>query len=251
VAGPATGGLLIKFYGIENSYWVAAVLMACGFTAYALVRSKPLPPTTTEQGMVEKIKAGLKFVFGNQIILSAISLDLFAVLFGGAVAMLPAFATNVLHVGADGFGWLRAAPSIGAVLMAVYLTYNPIQKYVGKILLCCVAGFGLCMIGFALSTFFWLSFAMLVGSGLCDSVSVIIRGTLIHTHTPENMKGRVGAVNSMFVGSSNEIGQFESGAAARLMGLVPSVVFGGIMTLLVVAFTAKKADKLVKLDKVE
>lgn len=251
VAGPATGGLLIKFYGIENSYWVAAVLMACGFIAYALVRRKPLPPITTEQGMVEKIKAGLKFVFGNQIILSAISLDLFAVLFGGAVAMLPAFATNVLHVGADGFGWLRAAPSIGAVLMAVYLTYNPIQKHVGKILLWCVAGFGLCMIGFALSTFFWLSFAMLVGSGLCDSVSVIIRGTLIHTHTPENMKGRVGAVNSMFVGSSNEIGQFESGAAARLMGLVPSVVFGGIMTLLVVAFTAKKAGKLVKLDKVE
>jgi hypothetical protein len=135
--------------------------------------------------------------------------------------------------------------------MAIYLTYNPIKKYLGKILLAFVAGFGACMIGFGLSKLFWLSFALLIGSGICDCVSVVVRGTLLHTQTPENMKGRVSAVNSMFVGSSNEIGAFESGAAAKLMGVINSVVFGGIMTLIVVGFTAKKADKLMALDKVE
>jgi MFS family permease len=135
--------------------------------------------------------------------------------------------------------------------MAVFLTYNPIQKHVGKILLWCVAGYGFCMIGFGLSSFFLLSIAMLVGSGIFDCVSVVVRGTLIQTQTPENMKGRVAAVNNMFVGSSNEIGAFESGLAARLMGVVTSVVFGGIMTLLVVGVTAKKSAQLVKLDKVE
>jgi MFS family permease len=251
VAGPALAGLLIKFYGIEISYMVSTVLMTFGLIFYALVNRKPLPPVTAEQGTIEKIKAGVKFVFSNQIILAAISLDMFAVLFGGAVAMLPAFATKILDSGPDGFGYLRAAPSIGAIAMAIYLTHNPIKKNIGKILLWAVAGFGVCMIGFGLSTFFWLSFVMLVGSGVFDCVSVIIRGTLIHTLTPENMKGRVGAVNSMFVGSSNEIGQFESGAAAKLMGLVQSVVFGGCMTLLVAGVTAKKADKLVALDKVK
>ena len=251
VIGPAMGGLLIKFYGIEKSYMVATVMMTLGMISYASVRRKPLPAITEEQGMIEKIKAGLKFVFGHQIILSAISLDLFAVLFGGAVALLPVFATDILNAGPDGFGLLRAAPSIGAVGMAVFLTYNPIKKHLGKILLWAVAGFGFCMIGFGLSTLFWLSFVMLVGSGVFDCVSVIIRGMLIHTQTPENMKGRVGAVNSMFVGSSNEIGQFESGAVAKLLGVVQSVVVGGIMTLLVVGVTAKKADKLVVMDKVE
>lgn len=251
VVGPAMGGFFIKLYGIQTTYIVDACLMACGLLAYALVRRKPLPPITGEQGMIEKIKAGLKFVFHNQIVLSAISLDLFAVLFGGAVALLPVFASDILKAGSEGFGLLRAAPAIGAVAMAVYLTYNPIKKHLGKILLWCVAGFGLCMIGFGLSTLFWLSFAFLVGSGLCDSVSVIVRGMLIHTLTPENMKGRVAAVNSIFVGSSNEIGAFESGVVAKLMGVVNSVVFGGIMTLLVVGVTAKKADQLVRLDKVE
>jgi hypothetical protein len=178
-------------------------------------------------------------------------LDLFAVLFGGAVALLPVFAADILHVGSDGFGLLRSAPALGAVGMAIYLTYNPIKKYIGKKLLWCVAGFGLCMIGFGLSNLFWLSFALLLGSGIFDCVSVVVRGTLLHTQTPENMKGRVAAVNSMFVGSSNEIGAFESGATAKLMGVVNSVVFGGIMTLLVVGVTAKKADQLVGLDKVE
>jgi len=251
VAGPALGGYLIKFFGIQITYLSVVSLMALGLFFYWMISSKPLPTITEEQGMFEKIKAGLKFVFHNQIVLSAISLDLFAVLFGGAVALLPIFATDILHAGSDGFGLLRAAPGIGAVSMAIYLTHNPIKKNIGKVLLWCVAGFGLCMIGFGASTWFWLSFGLLVCSGLFDCVSVIIRGMLIHTSTPENMKGRVAAVNSIFVGSSNEIGAFESGAVAKLMGVVNSVIFGGVMTLLVVVVTAKKADKLVALEKVE
>jgi MFS family permease len=251
VLGPAIGGYLIKLFGISATYAVDASLMMLGIIFYTLIRRKPLPAISAEQGMIEKIKAGLKFVFKHQIVLSAISLDLFAVLFGGAVALLPVFATDILHAGSDGFGLLRSAPSLGAVGMAIYLTYNPIKKHIGKKLLWCVAGFGLCMIGFGLSKLFWLSFALLLGSGIFDCVSVVVRGTLLHTQTPENMKGRVAAVNSMFVGSSNEIGAFESGATAKLMGVVNSVVFGGIMTLLVVGFTAKKADQLVGLDKVE
>lgn len=251
VLGPGVGGYLIKLYGISVTYAVDGALMLLGIIFYILVKRKPLPPMTAEQGMIEKIKAGLKFVFNHQIVLSAISLDLFAVLFGGAVALLPVFASDILNAGSDGFGLLRAAPSLGAVAMAIYLTHYPIKKRIGKILLWCVAGFGFCMIGFGLSKLFWLSFALLVGSGIFDCVSVVVRGTLLHTQTPENMKGRVSAVNSMFVGSSNEIGAFESGAAAKLMGVVNSVVFGGVMTLLVVGVTAKKADKLITLDKVE
>jgi MFS family permease len=249
VLGPAVGGYLIKLFGIQVSYFAVCSMMLMGLFFYTMVKSKPLPAISEEQGMIEKIKAGLKFVFHNQIVLSAMSLDLFAVLFGGAVALLPIFATDILHVGSEGFGLLRAAPGVGAIGMAFYLIHNPIKKNIGKVLLWSVAGFGFCMIGFGASNIFWLSFALLVCSGMFDSVSVIIRGILIHTGTPENMKGRVAAVNSIFVGSSNEIGAFESGVVAKLMGVVNSVVFGGIMTLLVVGVTAKKADQLVKLEK--
>lgn len=250
VAGPMIGGLIYGFLGITAAYTADVVLISSGMICYLLVTRKALPPITEEQGIWEKIKAGLRFVFNHQIILGAISLDLFAVLFGGAVALLPIFADKILQVGAVGLGFLRSAPSVGAVLMAVYITHHPIQKGMGKILLWCVAGFGFCMIGFGLSTSFWLSMALLVLSGVFDCVSVIVRGTLIHTLTPENMKGRVAAVNSIFVGSSNEIGMFESGTVARLMGVVPSVIFGGCMTLGVVAVTAWKAVKLRTLDKV-
>ena len=249
VLGPALGGYLIKLFGVQVSYVAVCAMMLLGLFFYAMVTSKPLPAISEEQGMIEKIKAGLKFVFHNQIVLSAMSLDLFAVLFGGAVALLPIFATDILNVGSEGFGLLRAAPGVGAIGMAFYLIHNPIKKNIGKVLLWSVAGFGFCMIGFGASNLFWLSFALLVCSGMFDSVSVIIRGILIHTGTPENMKGRVAAVNSIFVGSSNEIGAFESGVVAKLMGVVNSVVFGGIMTLLVVGVTAKKADQLVKLEK--
>jgi hypothetical protein len=245
------GGLIYGFFGITKAYAADVVLVTAGLLCYFLIPSRALPPVSSEQGIWEKIKAGIKFVFKNQIVLSAISLDLFAVLFGGAVALLPIFADEILHVGEIGLGFLRSAPSIGAVLTAVYMTHNPIQKKMGKILLWCVAGFGFCMIGFGLSTMFWLSMALLVLSGVFDCVSVIVRSTLIHTLTPENMKGRVAAVNSIFVGSSNEIGAFESGVVAKLMGVVPSVVFGGCMTIAVVGTTAWKAVKLRRLDKVD
>ncbi|MEY4930048.1 MAG: hypothetical protein RI909_772 [Bacteroidota bacterium] len=250
VGGPMIGGLIYGFFGITAAYTADALLVIAALICYSIIPNRPIPPITEEQGIFEKIKAGIKFVFNNQIILSAISLDLFAVLFGGAVALLPIFADEILHVGKIGLGFLRSAPAIGAVAMAVYITHHPIQKHMGKILLWCVAGFGFCMIGFALSTSFIVSMCLLIMSGMFDCVSVIVRGTLIHTLTPENMKGRVSAVNSMFIGSSNEIGMLESGVAARVMGVVPSVIFGGCMTIAVVATTAWKAVKLRALDKI-
>jgi MFS family permease len=250
VGGPIIGGLVFGFYGITAAYTVDVVLVFAGLLCYLAIPSRALPPVSEEQGIFDKMKAGIRFVFKNQIVLSAISLDLFAVLFGGAVALLPIFADEILNVGKEGLGFLRSAQGIGAVIMAVYLTRNPIKKNIGKILLWSVAGFGLCMIGFGLSKLFWLSMALLILSGMFDCVSVIVRSTLIHTLTPENMKGRVSAVNSIFIGSSNEIGSFESGVAAKLLGVVPSVVFGGLMTLGVVGVTGWKADKLRGLDKV-
>jgi len=251
VGGPIIGGLVFGLYGITAAYAVDVTLVVAGLFCYAVIPNRALPPISEEQGIFDKIKAGIKFVFKNQIVLSAISLDLFAVLFGGAVALLPIFAGEILHVGKEGLGFLSSAQAIGALIMAVYLTRNPIRKNIGKILLWCVAGFGLCMIGFGLSKLFWLSMALLILSGMFDCVSVIVRSTLIHTLTPENMKGRVSAVNSIFIGSSNEIGSFESGLAARLMGVVPSVIFGGLMTLGVVGITSWKADKLRSLHNVQ
>ena len=247
VAGPAIGGLLIDFIGLRLTYFTVMLIFSAGFIFYALVDRKPIPTATEEQSVWEKISAGLKFVFSHQLILSAITLDLFAVLFGGAVALLPVFAKEILDVGPHGFGLLRAAPAAGALVMALILSYNPIQKYPGRVLLWCVGGFGLSMVGFALSDNFLLSLALLVISGVFDCVSVIIRGIIVHTQTPENMKGRVAAINSMFIGSSNEIGAFESGVAARWLGVVPSVIFGGLMTIVVTGLTAVKAESLRKI----
>ena len=235
IAGPAMGGFLYGLLGITVAYSVDVFLTVIGLLLLLNVANKPLPEESEEQGIVEKIKAGLRFVFTNKIVLAAISLDLFAVLFGGAVALLPIFADQILHVGAVGFGFLRAAPSIGALLIAFILMHNPIKKNMGRVLLWCVAGFGFCMIGFGVSTSFWLSLVLLMASGGFDCVSVIIRLTLLQTLTPENMKGRVSAVNNIFIGSSNEIGMFESGVAAKAMGVVPSVIFGGCMTVAVVS----------------
>ena len=234
IAGPAVAGLIAAKLGITIAYGVDVFLTVMALLLMFNVKSKPLPPESDQQGTVEKIKAGLNFVFSNKIVLAAISLDLFAVLFGGAVALLPIFAEEILHVGEAGFGTLRAAPSIGALLTAFVLMHKPIQRNVGRLLLWCVSGFGFCMIAFGLSTNFWLSLGLLVTSGAFDCVSVIIRTTLLQTLTPENMKGRVSAVNNIFIGSSNEIGMFESGVAARALGVVPSVIFGGCVTIAVV-----------------
>lgn len=249
IGGPAIGGFIYGFFGIQASYAADVLLTLSGLLLAVGVTKKPLPPESDELGMIEKIRAGLRFVFRNQIILGAISLDLFAVLFGGAVALLPIFAKEILHAGAEGLGVLRAAPAVGALMMAFYITHNPFTKNTGRTLLYCVAGFGVCMILFALSTNFWVSLVVLMVSGMFDCVSVIIRGTLLQTLTPENMKGRVSAVNHIFIGSSNEIGMFESGVAARLMGVVPSVVFGGCMTLLSVGVVSKLAKSLRKLQR--
>jgi len=250
IGGPAIGGFVYGFFGIKASYAVDVILMSIGLVLAINVTTKPLPPVSEEQGIIEKISAGLKFVFNHQIILGAISLDLFAVLFGGAVALLPIFANEILFVGKEGLGVLRSAPAIGAMLMAFYITHHPIRKNTGKTLLYCVAGFGVSMILFGLSTNFWISLFLLILSGVFDCVSVIVRGTLLQTLTPENMKGRVSAVNHIFIGSSNEIGMFESGVAARLLGVVPSVIFGGCMTLVSVGIVSWLAKSLRNLQRV-
>lgn len=248
VVGPALGGLVYGLTNIQTTYAVDFGLMISALLFSLLIKSKPLPVHSEKYTLWESLTLGIKFIFGNSIILSSISLDLFAVLFGGAVALLPAFAKDVLKCGPEGLGILQAAPAIGSVAMALIVTYFPLKKAAGLKLLIAVAGFGFCMIGFAISQYFWLSFAILLLSGLFDSVSVIVRSTLLHTFTPEHMKGRVSAVNNVFIGSSNEIGAFESGLAARLMGLVPSVIFGGSMTLLVVTFMTLKSKVIRKLD---
>jgi MFS family permease len=248
VAGPAIGGLVYGFWGITAAYAADVGLTLLASLFFMLIPGKPLPPSAGKLKIKESLLTGLRFVFGNQVILSAISLDLFAVLFGGAVVLLPIFAAEVLHIGPQGLGFLRAAPAVGSVLMAVYVTHHPVRTQAGKKMLFCVAAFGMCMIVFGLSTSFWLSLVALALSGAFDSISVIIRSTLMQLLTPEHLKGRVSSVNNIFVGSSNEIGAFESGVAAKLLGAVTAVVFGGGMTLAVVAVTAWKAQKLRRLQ---
>ena len=202
----------------------------------------------SEESLQERLFSGVRFVFRNPIILSAISLDLFAVLFGGAVALLPIFASDILKTGPEGLGMLRAAPAIGSTITGIFLAYRKPVENAGMTLLFCVAAFGVCTIIFGISTNFYLSLLMLALSGAFDNVSVVIRSTILQMLTPDDMKGRVSAVNSIFVGSSNEIGAFESGITAKWFGTVPAVVFGGVMTLVVVLVTYLKAPVLKKLD---
>ena len=194
------------------------------------------------------VKEGLRFVFRTKELLGAYSLDMFAVLFGGAVAMVPVYVTDILKVGPIAYGWLNAAIDIGAICSVILLTFYPMKRAQGKKLLLAVAGFGVCIILFALSKWFILSFAALLIAGMLDGISVVVRGTVMQLKTPDHMRGRVSSVGSMFINSSNELGQFESGVAARLMGVVPSVVFGGCMTLLVVVVTWIKAPTLRKFE---
>ena len=248
VLGPALGGVLIAWSGKTTAYLVAAGFAAAAAIAIITLRVTE-PPAPAERAPVFKsIGEGLRFVFNHQIVLGAQALDMFSVLFGGAVALLPAFIAEVLHAGPDALGILRAAPAAGAVLVGLWFARRPPQRHAGRLLLLAVAGFGLCIIAFALSRSFWLSAAMLALAGMCDGVSVVLRSTILQLATPDHMRGRVSSINGIFIGSSNELGAFESGVAARLLGLVPSVVFGGCMTLAVVAATAKLAPKLRRLD---
>ncbi len=243
VAGPALGGALVGWASITVAYAVSAAL-AMSATVTLLSLRIVEPPSAKPSAVLSSIAEGLRFVFGNQIILAAQALDMFAVLFGGAVAMLPAFIHEIFHYGPEGLGILRAAPAIGAIVVGIILARYPLNKHAGRLLLMAVAGFGICIISFALSTYFWFAALLLMLSGICDGVSVVMRNTIMQLATPDMMRGRVSAINGIFIGSSNELGAFESGLAARLMGLVPSVIFGGIMTLVVVATTAHLAPKL-------
>jgi len=248
VSGPAVGGLLYGFAGIHAAFICVVFFSALSLSFFYTSKSVPLPLRQVKEKIFTSLSTGIKFVFGHQVLLGALALDMFGILFGGAVALLPVFASEVLHTGPQGLGFLRAAPALGAVLMAMILAYHPPIHRSGIKLLWAVGGFGACIIFFALSGNFFLSLGLLALSGMFDNVSVIIRGTILQMYTPDEMRGRVASVNSLFVGSSNELGSFESGLAARLMGLIPSVVFGGGMTVLIVLVTAGFAPKLRKME---
>lgn len=248
ILGPVLGGFLYVGFGAGTTFLFATVLILGSLICFFFVKTKRQEKAPSSQSVIENIRAGLHFVFSNQIIVSAMALDLFAVLFGGVTALLPIFASEVFHAGPQALGILRAAPSLGALLSSTFLTHNPIKSHAGLILLSAVAGYGFCMIAFGLSCNLYLSLALLVAAGCLDGISVYTRSTIFQLVTPGDMKGRVAAVNSMFIGSSNEIGEFESGVAAKLLGLVPSVVFGGCMTIFVVALTMFKAPQLRNLN---
>ena len=250
VLGPALGGLVYAWRGPVAAHFLVMALLVCGLLGLLFIRYAPRAVAPRSGSILQSLGEGLRFVFSQRLLLGAISLDLFAVLFGGAVAVLPVFAKEVLKVGPQGLGALRAAPALGSVLMGITMAHLPPLRRAGRTLLICVGAFGAAMIAFALSRSFLLSLLLLAASGAVDNVSVVLRATLLQTLTPEHMLGRVSSVNQVFIGSSNEIGAFESGLAARLLGLVPSVVFGGCMTLLVVAMTAWKVPGLRRMDRI-
>lgn len=248
ITGPAIGGIVYGFLGVRAAYLSVLLFLFLSFILLMFVKNRPAPVYEKGETLLHRLSGGLKFVLKNQILLGAMSLDMFGVLFGGAVAMLPVFAAEVLKVGPEGLGFLRSAPMMGAVIMGTILAYRPPMVKAGKYLYFSVAGFGLSIILFALSRNFYLSFGLLMMSGMFDNISVIIRATTMQLVTPDSMRGRVASVNSIFIGSSNEIGSFESGLAAKLMGLIPSVIFGGGMTLLVVIVASKIFPKLRSLN---
>jgi MFS family permease len=239
IVGPAIAGLTVAFAGNVTVIYVFNALGAVTFSILlGMIRGKPLP-LAPKSATWDSLKEGFRFMRDTKIILAAITLDMFAVLFGGAVALLPIYATDILKVGPQGLGIMRAAPSIGALLMAFALAHLPPMKNAGRTLLLAVAGFGVATIIFGLSEWFWLSVLMLALLGGLDNISVVIRGTLLLTHTPDEMRGRISAVNSVFIGISNELGSFESGFAAALFGPIIAVVGGGVITILVVLLTAQ------------
>lgn len=248
VLGSAGGGLLLGFFGKFVTYSIVIAVLLIGLIQMIRISPQPLRIVLREEGMLVSIRQGIRFVFGNQMIFGAMLLDLIAVLFGGATALLPVFASDVLHVGEKGFGFLRAAPFVGSVIIALYMTKHPPLKNAGRKLLLCVACFSLCMIFFALSRDFYLSLIILAVSGVFDNVSVVIRSTILQFYTPDEMRGRVASVSTMFISSSNEIGAFESGFAAKLLGLIPSVIIGGGIALASVGTTMIWLPKLRKLE---
>ena len=243
VVGPGLGGIIIAIErGATGAYLISTILIVISLWSLIEIRGGGTPAPTDaklrEKMTLRSIAAGMRFVRDTKVILAAITLDLFAVLLGGATALLPIFAKDILHVGPDGLGWLRAAPSVGALIVALAIAHRPLLTRTGALLLFSVAGFGAATIVFGLSRSFWLSLIMLFLLGVFDGVSMIIRSTLVQMRTPDEMRGRVSAVNSVFIDMSNELGGFESGALAALVGPVVAVVAGGVGTLLVVGSVA-------------
>ena len=248
VLGPAVAGFSITLIGV---HWSMCSVLGCSvlaLIALSQISTKPILNPKIGEPIMQSLKEGVKFVYNNKTILGALSLDMTAVLFGGAVALLPIFAQDILKVGPEGFGVLRAAPALGAFIIMFISAYVPLNKNAGMKLLFSIFAFGICIIIFGISTIFWLSVVALFLSGVVDGISVVIRQTILQLKTPDNMRGRVASVNSMFVGSSNELGAFESGVTAKLMGTVTAVVFGGTMTLITVFTTGIVSPSFRKLD---
>ena len=248
VLGPAFAGFSINWIGVHWTLCFVFSLVMCSLMFLSRIKKKPVLNPKIGEPIMDSLREGIRFVFKTKAILGAITLDMVAVLFGGAVALLPIFAQDILKVGPQGFGVLRAAPAVGAFLMLIFTAYIPISKNAGMKLLAAVFGFGICIIVFGLSSIFWISVVALFFSGVTDGVSVVVRQTILQLKTPDHMRGRVSSVNSMFVGSSNELGAFESGLTAKLMGTVTAVVFGGTMTLLTVITTGIVSPSFRKLD---
>jgi hypothetical protein len=255
VIGPLLGGFMIAFSGFEASLISVGFIQLISLVAALRIPRQPVLRSEKEKEKISKnIGEGLRFVFRTELILAALSLDMFAVLFGGAVALLPVYADDILKVGEIGYGWMRAAPGIGSVITLFCLSFFPLQKAPGPKLMLSILGFGITTIvfgysgyfgtsviatvgGFGISWGFLVAFSMLLAGGMLDAISVVIRSTILQLYTPASMRGRVAAVNTMFVSSSNELGAMESGITAKWMGTVPAVVFGGCMTVIVVAIT--------------
>ncbi|WP_442264867.1 MFS transporter [Tenacibaculum sp. ZS6-P6] len=248
VLGPAFAGYTIYLIGVNLSLCIVFSLVLLSSFLVFLIKRKPIMNPKKGEPVSKSLKEGISFVFKTKAILGAITLDMISVLFGGAIALLPVFAQDILQVGSKGFGFLRAAPAVGAFLTMLTTAYIPISKNAGMKLLAAIFGFGLCIIIFGLSTSFWISLIALFFSGVTDGVSMVIRQTILQLKTPDHMRGRVASVNSMFVGSSNELGALESGLTAKLMGTVTAVVFGGTMTLLTVISTGILNPTLRRLD---
>jgi len=248
VLGPAFGGFSISWIGVHWSLCIIFGLVILSLIILLQIKRKPILNPKIGEPVIQSLKEGVSFVFKTKAILGAMTLDMIAVLFGGAIALLPVFAQDILKVGSEGFGVLRAAPAVGAFLTMLITAYIPISKNAGMKLLVAVFGFGICIIVFGLSSIFWISVLALFFSGVTDGVSMVVRQTILQIKTPDHMRGRVSSVNSMFVGSSNELGAFESGLTAKLMGTVTAVVFGGTMTLLTVITTGLVSPSFRKLD---
>jgi MFS family permease len=249
ILGHASAGFFIYWFGVHVTFYIILAYILIGVFFISKISRKPVNESNVKAKAWASVKEGLMYVFNHKVMLGAMLLDLFAVLFGGAIALIPEFADKILQVGPKGFGFLNAAIDIGSAIVMVFATFYPLRRKQGTILFFAVFGFGLCIITFGLSEIYWMSFCALLLAGMLDAISVIVRNTVLQLTTPDEMRGRVGSVNSMFINSSNELGQFESGFTARIFGgAQPAVIFGGIMTTLVVVITWFKSPGLRKFE---